>query len=198
MTVEHLFEYNGDMKTCRKCGKEKPLGDFYRMAGMRDGHRNECKRCNLDAKAARHRANPEPARERVKKWARDNPERVAARQAEYRANGRKAAIDRRYQLKRKYGITPEEYDRLLAEQDGRCAICRRRPRDDISLHVDHDHETGRIRGLLCFRCNNALGDFEDDHDRLYAALRHLGPVAKCPATEARMAGLLASAGAATN
>ena len=160
------------------------------MTGMRDGHRNECKRCNLDAKAARHRANPEPARERAKRWAQENPDRVAAHQAEYRATGRKRVIDRRYQLKRKYGITPEHYDALLAEQDGGCAICGRAPRDDIALHVDHDHATGAIRGLLCFRCNNALGDFDDDHDRLGAALTYLGPVAKDEATVARLEGLL--------
>ena len=186
------------MKTCRKCGKNKPLDEFYRMVGMRDGHRNKCKRCNLDAKAARHRANPGPAIERAKAWRVNNPERERATKSAYAAAGRKKAVDRRSHLKRKYGITQEKYDRLLVEQDGRCAICGRLPRDDIALHVDHDHATGRIRGLLCFPCNNALGDFGDDHDRLYAALRHLGPVTKCPAMEARLAGLLASAGAATN
>lgn len=50
------------MKTRRKCGLEKCIDDFYAMVGMRDGHRNECKRYNLDAKARRYRANPEPAR----------------------------------------------------------------------------------------------------------------------------------------
>jgi hypothetical protein len=186
------------MKTCKKCGKAKPLGEFYRMAGMRDGHRNECKRCNLDANAARHRANPEPARERTRQWARDNPERVAARLAEYRASGRKGISDRRSYLKRKYGITPEHYDALLAEQEGGCAICERPPTPGISLHVDHDHATGDIRGLLCFRCNNALGDFDDDHDRLAAALRYLGPVPKDEATTVRLAALMASSGAASH
>ncbi|MGH9178293.1 MAG: endonuclease VII domain-containing protein, partial [Acidimicrobiales bacterium] len=90
--------------------------------------------------------------------------------------------DRRSYLKRTYGITPEVYDELLARQEGVCAICRRQPTPGISLHVDHDHDSGRIRGLLCFRCNNALGDFDDDHDRLYAALRYLGPVEKDEAT----------------
>ena len=142
---------------------------------MRDGHRNECKRCNLNQKAARYRANPEPERERVRRWALDNPDKLAARSAAYRASGRRAIADRKSYLKRKYGITPEEYDKLLAEQGGGCAICGRPPTPGISLHVDHDHVTGAIRGLLCFRCNNALGDFDDDHDRLRAALSYLGP-----------------------
>ncbi|HSH23225.1 MAG TPA: endonuclease VII domain-containing protein [Acidimicrobiales bacterium] len=159
------------------------------MVGMRDGHRNECKRCNLDAKARRHRENPGPARERVKQWKRDNPEREAARQAAYRASGRKAVSDRKSYLKRKYGISLEHYDALLEQQGGVCAICERPPRDDISLHVDHEHGTARIRGLLCFRCNNALGDFDDDHDRLVRAVSYLGPVEKDEATVARLEAL---------
>lgn len=71
------------------------------------------------------------------------------------------AADRAGHLLRKYGITLAQYDDLLKRQAGCCAICHRRPRPDISLHVDHDHESGRVRGLLCFRCNNALGDLGD-------------------------------------
>ncbi|MGQ0520299.1 MAG: endonuclease VII domain-containing protein [Actinomycetota bacterium] len=174
------------MKRCRICKRELPLTEFYAMAGMRDGHRNECKRCNLATRAERYRENPEPTRERVKRWKIANPEREAARHAAYRASGRKGISDRKSYLKRKYGITPEDYDQLLAEQDGVCAICGRPPRTDIALHVDHDHTTGRIRGLLCFRCNNALGDFDDDHDRLAAALHYLGPVPKSEAVVRRL------------
>jgi hypothetical protein len=65
-------------------------------------------------------------------------------------------------LKRKYGITIEQYDAMLEAQGGGCFICGRPPREDISLHVDHDHFTGEIRGILCFRCNNALADFQED------------------------------------
>ena len=161
------------MKVCKKCGVTKPLDDFYKMVGMRDGHRNECKACNLKAKADRHRRNPEPGRERARKWAQDNPERVAARTQRYRDDGRRQRNDRRYHLKRRYGLTVEQYDEMLAAQGGVCAICGRPPRDDISLHVDHDHETGRVRGLTCFRCNNALGDFNDDPRLLERAAAYL-------------------------
>jgi hypothetical protein len=58
-------------------------------------------------------------------------------------------------------------------QDGVCVICGSPPPDESSLHVDHDHRTGRIRGLLCFTCNNALGDFGDDLDRLARAVTYL-------------------------
>lgn len=161
------------MKTCRKCGEAKPLDDFYRMAGMRDGHRNECKACNLRDKAERHRQNPEPARARVKAWQRANPERVKAKQDAYKVSGRKAISDRRSYLKRKYGVTPEWYDEQLAAQGGGCAICGKPPRDDISLHVDHDHATGAIRQLCCFACNNLLGDAGDDAGLLTRAASYL-------------------------
>jgi len=161
------------MKKCSKCGVLKPLDDFYKMAEMKDGHRNDCKVCNLAAKAARHRANPEPARERARRWQQENPERVAALRAKYVADGRRQAQNRRSHLKRKYGITPEQYDEMLAAQGGGCAICGRPPRDDIALHVDHDHETGAIRGITCFRCNNALGDLDDDPKLLARAAQYL-------------------------
>lgn len=75
-------------------------------------------------------------------------------------------------LMRAYGVTVEEYDAKLEEQDGRCAICRKRPRRK-KLHVDHDHETGAVRGLLCFRCNAGLGNFLDNPRSLKRAYQYL-------------------------
>ncbi len=161
------------MKTCNKCGAVKPLSEFYRMTGMRDGHRNECKACNLAAQAAKRHADPGPNRERALRWKRENPERVAAKAAAYRASGRKSISDRKSHLKRRFGLTLEQYDDMLRSQGGGCALCKRPARPGKALHVDHDHETGRVRGLLCFTCNNALGDFEDEPARLRAAIAYL-------------------------
>lgn len=61
---------------------------------------------------------------------------------------------------------------LLARQGGGCRICGKRP-GKISLHVDHDHETGEIRGLLCVGCNNALGQFHDDPALIQRAIEYL-------------------------
>ena len=74
-------------------------------------------------------------------------------------------------LKRRYGITQAEYDALLAKQAGACAICRRQPKG--RLCVDHCHLTGRIRGLLCHKCNIGLGNLREDHRTLIAALAYL-------------------------
>jgi hypothetical protein len=103
----------------------------------------------------------------------ENPEREAERQAAYRASGAKKISDRKSHLKRTFGITLDDYDRLLAAQGGGCAICGRPPREDIALHVDHDHATGKVRGILCFKHNNALGDFDDDAELLQRALAYL-------------------------
>jgi Autographiviridae endonuclease VII len=70
-------------------------------------------------------------------------------------------------------MSVSEYKGVIARQFGVCAICRREPDAGRRLHVDHDHDTGRVRGLLCFTCNNALGDFEDDPGRLRAAIGYL-------------------------
>lgn len=63
---------------------------------------------------------------------------------------------RRVRLDAIFSITPTEYDQILSEQDGKCAICRRPPKVGKRLAVDHDHQTGYIRGLLCFMCNKRV------------------------------------------
>ena len=161
------------MKRCTKCGLEQPLENYYRAKGTRDGHRSECKTCFSIRSAARHAANPEPGRARARQWQRDNPDRVRAQRQAAKASGRRAAQDRRSYLKRKYGITPEQYDEMFASQHGGCAICGRPPTPGISLHVDHNHETGAIRRLLCFLCNNLLGDANDDPSLLEKAAAYL-------------------------
>lgn len=161
------------MKACTKCGVLQPLTEFYAAKGTRDGLRGDCKTCFKRRAAERYARNPEPVKERVRRWAQDNPEKRADWMRRYRASGRRQEVDRRTYLKRTHGITPEQYDQQLAAQRGVCAICEQPPRDDISLHVDHDHATGARRGLLCFRCNNALGDFGDDGERIAQAAAYL-------------------------
>jgi hypothetical protein len=79
----------------------------------------------------------------------------------------------RRSLERNYGITPEVYEQLLILQDGRCAICLTRPRKR-RLAVDHDHETGEVRGLLCTRCNHGiLGKAHDSAEMLTRAAAYL-------------------------
>jgi hypothetical protein len=81
-------------------------------------------------------------------------------------------ILRRGQLKRQYGISPADYDALLVKQDGVCATCGK-PSEE-TLCVDHCHETGTVRGLLCRQCNFALGCFTDSQATMMAAIAYLG------------------------
>lgn len=72
-----------------------------------------------------------------------------------------------------YGLTLEQYEFLLREQRGRCAICGTERNGEVALAVDHDHSTGRVRGILCDPCNIGIGGFHDDSALLRAAITYL-------------------------
>ena len=83
---------------------------------------------------------------------------------------RKPATMRRAALK-VHGLTLEDYDRMFDRQRGLCLICHQP--SPKNLHVDHDHDSGKVRGLLCMRCNVGMGSFDDDPERLFAAALYL-------------------------
>lgn len=82
-------------------------------------------------------------------------------------------VERRRHLKRTYGMTLEEYDSRFAAQDGGCAICGTPPAAGRGLHVDHDHTTGQVRGLLCQPCNTMLGGAKDSAQTLAKGIAYL-------------------------
>jgi len=161
------------LKICSKCGLTKPLDMFYKMKGMRDGHRNECKACNLAAKHERYLQDPEREIARVKKWQQENAEKLNAYRREMRLRPETKRRERAGHLKRKFGLSLEQYDEMLAAQHGGCAICGDAPEANVSLHIDHDHDTGAVRGLLCFSCNGGLGQFKEQPDLIRAAAAYL-------------------------
>lgn len=138
----------------------------------------------------------------AREWRANNPERVNAKrrldpeahnayQRAYRASrpGKSREYDQRYRAKdverravqirrsaykRLYGITPEDYDRMLLEQGGVCRICGSPADEGKRLHVDHLHGADApVRGLLCYLCNSGLGMFRDDPVLLRKAARYL-------------------------
>lgn len=99
----------------------------------------------------------------------------ALRELRATSEGKRRLLDQR--LRQAHGISLEQYEAMAAEQDGRCAICRREPSRanpaEFRLHVDHDHATGTVRGLLCRPCNVGLGHFGDDIEVLLAAVEYV-------------------------
>ena len=74
-------------------------------------------------------------------------------------------------LKRNYGLTPEQYNKMFIGQEGKCATCKSEV--NYRLHVDHNHETGKIRGLLCKSCNLLLGRINDDESVLLSMIEYI-------------------------
>jgi hypothetical protein len=129
----------------------------------------------LDSQQRARRQDPEAR-------ARRNELRRAryAADPEYRQRCRASAVEnptakREAKLRRKYGIGSAEFDQLLSEQNGGCAICHAEVADSRAhqLHVDHCHTTGRVRGILCGPCNRGIGMFRDDPALLIKAAEYL-------------------------
>ena len=137
------------MKTCSKCKQIKPITAFYKRGEAKGGYKSACKVCLKE--------NPECKAARNKVWAAKNPGRY-----------------KEIQLKRKFGISLDEYKQMLTNQQERCAICRIDQSElKRQLAVDHCHQTGKIRGLLCDTCNIGLGSFKDSVLNLSSAVQYL-------------------------
>ena len=142
-------------------------------ARQRTGRRPECKACNLAARARKYAADPKPYIARVKKWQQENAERHNATQRARRQRPEVKAAQRGGHLKRKFGLTPDQYDEMIRRQEGRCWICGTGPAEGQSLDVDHDHTTGEVRALLCRNCNQGLGKFHENPELLTTAAAYL-------------------------
>ena len=133
--------------------------------------------------AERHKlyyaADPEKHKRRAKDWKSNNRARVRANEAAWReANPERWALTRaKCALNarcKKYGITADDYHAMLSQQGNTCAICRcDSPGTNHDWHIDHDHRTGKVRGLLCHHCNTALGHVRDDLSTLNAMTDYL-------------------------
>lgn len=147
------------MKTCGKCGESKGLEAFYAEARAADGLRGHCKACDA---------------ERRRDWRARNNDHERAYRRKYYAGNRDRI--RGHQRQAKYGLAPDAYQELVRQQDGRCAVCGTSDTGAVhkqALCVDHNHETGAVRGLLCDPCNRAIGLLGDSPDRIFAAALYL-------------------------
>lgn len=188
-------------KKCAKCGAEKWVDDFYRNVRNRDGRSSSCKECEEGHRVVSRsfyiNATERPCTKcgqikainqfplRTQKLREKHPAHPRSRRCRdcvrkknkgYR-EGKPYTPEQelRWRLREKYGLELEEYEALVAAQNGVCAICKNPPLESTGrLSVDHDHNTRQIRGLLCANCNAALGQFKDDPIRLMAAIEYLG------------------------
>lgn len=142
-------------KCCNKCESIKPTAEFYKDSGCADGYSTLCKVCrNLSMTSWRDK-NREKYNKNMRDWRKNNPEEV-----------------KDHDLRRTYGIGLDEYNKMKGEQSSVCAICKEPPKGKRPLVVDHNHRTGRVRGLLCYGCNRALHVLES-HELLEAAMSYL-------------------------
>lgn len=149
-------------RPCSKCGKSEPEVKFY--VNPESGKQQSwCNTCMSAQSKEYYRRNREIRLEYARLYNQSPPGRAAKRRrnAVVRNHPNKKAINRKYVLKWKYGITVEDYDVQSKRQGGRCGICRRFPSKGKPLSVDHCHATGRVRGLICNRCNTAIALMDD-------------------------------------
>jgi hypothetical protein len=151
-------------KKCGKCKRSKPLDEFYKNRSKRDGRDDYCKKCR-SKRSKKYNDDPGNKDKKLRLYF-DTPRGKRHKITAARWWKRVGWLRR---ISRKYGVTPQEYEDKLSEQNGVCAICAR-PNGKIRLAVDHDHKTGKVRGLLCNRCNIVLGLLNDGID-LFDKLR---------------------------
>lgn len=199
---EAILEPLSEPKWCPECGYSKPRSEFFRDRRAKDGLTSYCKPCqtrrNAESKARRAAGQRIEKRRppRVLRDWRDEKtcpicgetrplEQFPANRSAARGIGsycrpchnritRENRIKlhgstRNYHLRERYGVTEAQVEEMVREQGGVCAICLERPAE----HVDHDHETGEVRGVLCFTCNVGLGNFRDRPDLLDRAVHYL-------------------------
>lgn len=178
-------------RRCSRCKDHKPRAAFARNKAMRDRLQAYCRECAAAYHQERQVAKGRNVRPRVEvpeghklcrtcgdikphsEWTRN---RTASDGLATLCKSCKAAQGRAGHLKRQYGITEAERDALIASQGGVCCICLAAS----AAHVDHCHETGRVRGVLCFSCNAALGQFKDRPDAIRRAAAYVEGIAWKP------------------
>ena len=149
------------MKKCNKCKRYKGKSEFYKHKRCKDGLAPVCKLCISKYLKDYYIKNKRKIIYREsKKYIINSPDKNKARKY-------KRAISLRYRYKK----SEEEYEAQYYKQKGRCAICRKK--SSRNLFLDHDHETGKIRGLLCIKCNFGIAFLNDNIEIMKNAIRYI-------------------------
>src|ERR1700687_620493 len=143
-----------EIKICTICKQEKYLTEFNKTKQVKSGLNSHCKSCRSTYAKEYRKINLHKMRLRGKEWEIKNP--LKKLNSYYKSN---------------HGISLNEYHDMVAKQNNECAICERT--SSLKLCVDHDHERGIIRGLLCRSCNGALGVLGDNKESLFKVIKYL-------------------------
>lgn len=145
-------------KECPRCVQTLSFNDFNK-SNRRDGYQTYCRSCHNAMQREKYNSDPEAKLKRqIRERKRKSLNPLAKKDAE---------------LKRLYGISVDTYLDIMQNQNSVCKICHEECKTKYSLSVDHNHKTGVIRGLLCNRCNRAIGMFKDNPALLRAAAKYL-------------------------
>jgi len=159
-------------KRCSKCRIVYPATPeyFYRRKHSKDELNSYCKRCNHES--CLEYGKTENGKAIKKKYQRSEKGKQAQRRYAATINGQQKRLNNN--LRSKYGFTLKEYNKLFKQQNGQCVICGHY-QSELSkrLHVDHDHNTGEIRGLLCDNCNRGIGHLKNSPGILQNAIEYL-------------------------
>ena len=149
-----------ELRCCPKCKTVKPSSDFYKCSYTSYGLSVHCKACQ---------ANYQRGNVKVKQYHQEYHQKE--KKAREKSGSSKEYFRTRW-LKHKYGLTIEQFEEMLKAQDSKCAICGE-VQESEKFHIDHNHDTGAVRALLCKGCNQGLGLFREDSRRLLEAVNYL-------------------------
>jgi len=168
-------------KTCSQCGITKDINKFYRRIRSRDGHTSECKACNIKSGIKYQKNHRNNTNIRAKRCYQNHKKEYSAKSNQYNKNHRslKTLYMQQYRAKnsekirlysinsnlmRSYGITMQQKEKIILNQNNKCLSCG----TDLKqlahkmIHIDHDHFTNKIRGVLCHNCNTTIGLLNED------------------------------------
>lgn len=165
-----------DPKQCIKCGEFKPLSEFTFHNRSKGQHRNFCHECEK-AWIRKYHKSPQ-GKEKSKEWIEKNKDKIEEYRRLYKEDAVKAERTKAYHrarwLRESFGMTVDDYIKLFEDQDGKCAICGNGTNGNKkNFCVDHDHETGKVRGLLCHNCNVSVGLMKESPLLLRKAAEYL-------------------------
>lgn len=158
------------IKRCPTCGIEKSLDGFHRDKNRLSGRMPVCKECRSLTSKVRYARDLPKSREKGKQNRLRNKTKNYAASEDWRK--RNPGKQTEYRLKR-YGLTMESFLALLESQSHACMVCLKRFENRKDTHIDHDHVTGKVRGLLCLACNTMLGYSKDSPATLRRAADYL-------------------------